>query len=173
MTLLNHPLLNNSLLKRSLLILIAIALYFTAGRPIRKAITQHIVAPVVQLDDNLLYSARQNATGVTVFDPEDRDFGFTLYTVFGSFFLFGILGFIAVGAPRSFYLFLTSWHLTLGMATLLFTRLALHNAQQWIHAAIFTQNLLLHWMTILLVPLALYWVKHQKPSPAKTITNTK
>lgn len=152
-----------TLLTRTLLILIAIGIYFSVGRPIRKVITEHIVAPVVQLDDTMLYSARQNATGVSVFDPQDRDFGFTLYTVFGSFFLFGVLGFIAVGASRSFYLFLTTWHMVLGIATLLFTRLALHHAQGWIHAAIFTQNLLLHWMTVLLVPLALYWVKHHHP----------
>lgn len=155
-------LLKHMFVKRAILIVVAVGLYFAAGRPVRKLITTHLVAPVVQLEDGMLYGAIQKSTGVTMYDLQTGDVLFTLYTLFGSFFLFGVIGFVAVGAPRGFYLFLTLWHLVLGLIAVLFIRFALHYDPAWIHAAIFVQNLLLHWMTVLLVPLALYWVKHSK-----------
>ncbi|MEX0661763.1 MAG: hypothetical protein WEA58_07190 [Balneolaceae bacterium] len=145
---------NRSLLIKISLIIGCVLLYFFLMRPIRKEINEHIYTPSLSLESGELnYSVEVKSTGSTLFDADEPEFSFSLYTLFGSFFLFGVIGFVALNASRKAYMFLVAWHIILAGPVILFTHLALHHNTQWIHAAIFSQDILMHWMTILAVPL--------------------
>lgn len=144
---------NRSLFIKISLIIGCILLYFFVMRPVRVEINEHIYTPSLSLESGELnYFVEVKSTGSTLFDADDPEFSFSLYTLFGSFFLFGLIGFIALEAPKNAYIYLTSWHIVLAGPVIFFTYLALHNSSQWIHAAIFIQDILMHWMTILAIP---------------------
>ncbi|MFU8862048.1 MAG: hypothetical protein ACNA8K_16695 [Cyclonatronaceae bacterium] len=142
------------------LALLFLAIYLLLIRPFRVGVNQYIVQPVVQPDQTvteLMPDVR--ATGIIIDLPDDPDTGFTLYTVFGSFFLFGLIGFALLGASVKVYLILTLWHFVLFWPVLLSVRLALHTHADWLTAAMFFQNIMMHWATILAIPLLLLYQK--------------
>ncbi len=121
------------LLKKFLLIIIVVAIYFIGVRKLRAAIHDlHLgsILPtsygVIDEDSEVTFFAQSSVSYTFYYQSDEANYIWMYKIPFGSFFLFAVLGLILVNAKKNDYLILVGIHLISGLIALLFLILGLN-----------------------------------------------
>ncbi len=121
------------LLKKLLLFIVIVAIYFLGVRKVRSAIHDvHLgsILPntygLVEEDSNIAFFA-QSSVGFTFYEQsEESSYNWQYKIPFGSFFLFSVLGLVLVGAGKNEYLILAGIHVISGLISFFFLAIGIN-----------------------------------------------